>query len=97
MKKMDKEEFKKEAKKSLNEIFARIDELEAKRDKAKADSRAEYEEKVARLKSQKNDLQEKYDNLIKASDEKWEEAKQAFSSASDSFKEGFSKIASLLS
>ncbi|MDD2278337.1 MAG: hypothetical protein PHI03_12735 [Bacteroidales bacterium] len=92
---MDKENFKKAAKKSLNNLFAKIDELEAKKDKVKADSKAEYEEKLARLKSQKDNLQAKYNELIKASDEKWGEVKNAFSSAADSFKEGVSKISSL--
>jgi len=93
---MDKENFKKEAKKSLNDLFAKIDELEAKKDKVKADAKAEYEEKLSRLKLQKNHLQAKYDELINASEEKWDEVKSAFSSATDSFKDGFSKIASLL-
>lgn len=92
---MDKESFKKRAQKSLNDLFAKIDELEAKKDKVKADSKAEYEKQLSRLKLQKDNLQAKYNELIKASDEKLEEVKTAFSSAADSFKEGISKISSL--
>jgi chromosome segregation ATPase len=47
------------------------------------------------LETKKADLQSKYNDLINAKDEKWEEMKNAFSSAADSFKEGFSKISSL--
>jgi outer membrane murein-binding lipoprotein Lpp len=93
---MNKEDFKNKAKKSIDDIFAKIDELEAKKDKVKEDSKAEYEEKLNNLKTKRKELQAKYDALNNASDEKWEEVKSTFSSATDSFKEGFSKIASLI-
>jgi hypothetical protein len=92
---MDKEKFKNKAKDSIDEIFAKIDELEVKKDKAIGEAKIEYEEKLAELKSKKIELQAKYDKLVEASEENWEEVKVAFSSASESFKEGFSKIASL--
>lgn len=92
---MNKENFKKRAQKSLNDLFSMIDELEAKKDKVKADSKAEYDEKISMLKSQKDNLQAKYNELIKASDEKWGQVKNTFSDAADSFKEGLSKISSL--
>lgn len=93
---MNKEDFKKKAKKSIDDIFAKIDELEAKKDKVKGDAKAKYEEKLNKLKTKKKELQAKYDALVNASDEKWEEEKSTFSSATDSFKEGFSKIASMV-
>jgi hypothetical protein len=92
---MDKENFKNNAKKTIDEIFVKIDELEAKKDKALGHAKAEYEEKLSKLKLKKDELQIKYDKLVEASEEDWEEVKKAFSSASESFKDGFSKIASL--
>ncbi|MDA3892372.1 MAG: hypothetical protein PF517_11975 [Salinivirgaceae bacterium] len=92
---MNKENFKNKAKKSIDDIFAKIDALEAKNDKVKGDAKAEYEENLSNLKAKKKELQAKYDGLDSASDEKWEEVKSTFSSATDSFKEGFSKIATL--
>jgi hypothetical protein len=92
---MDKEKFKNKAKDSIDEIFAKIDELEVKKDKAIGEAKIEYEEKLAELKTKKIELQAKYDKLVEATEENWEEVKVAFSSASESFKEGFSKIASL--
>jgi hypothetical protein len=92
---MDKENFKNKAKQSIDDIFAKIDELEAKKDKAIGEAKIEYEKRILELKSKKVELQAKYNKLVNASDENWEEVKNAFSSASDSFKEGFSKIASL--
>jgi len=93
---MNKEEFKKQARISLDTIFATIDELEAKKDKVTRVAKAEYEEKLNNFKTEKKVLQAEYDGLVNASDEKWEQVKSTFSSATDSFKEGFTKIASLI-
>lgn len=93
---MDKADFKKKAKNSMDDIFAKIDTLDAKKDKVKEDVKAEYQEQLNNLKSDKKELQATYDELLNASDEKWEKVKGSFSSATDSFKEGLSKIGSLL-
>ncbi|MDD2584391.1 MAG: hypothetical protein WCR61_07860 [Bacteroidales bacterium] len=93
---MSKEHFKTKAKNSIDDIFAKIDALEAKKDKVKGDTKAEYEAKLNNLKIKKKELQAKYDALINSSEEKWEEVKSTFSSAKDSFKEAFSKISSLI-
>ena len=92
---MDKENFKNKAKQSIDDIFAKIDEFEAKKDKAVGIAKAEYEEKIAELMLKKTELAEKYEKLVNSTEDNWEEVKAAFSSASESFKEGFSKIASL--
>jgi len=92
---MDRETFKNNAKKSIDSIFAKIDELESKKDQAKSETKVEYEQMLQSLRSKKDRLIEQYDALANSSEGKWEEAKEAFSSASDSFKEGFSKISSL--
>ncbi len=92
---MEREDFKNKAKKSLDEIFAKIDELEAKKDKAFNEVKAEYEETISELKKKKDELLTKYNRLSNASEEDWEEIKNAFSSASVSFKDGVSKFISL--
>lgn len=92
---MDRESFKNKAKQSIDEIFAKIDELEAKKDKALEGAKAEIEERIIELKAKKDELTAKYNKLIDSSDENWEEVKSAFSSAAESFKEGFLKIGSL--
>ena len=73
-----------------------MDELEAKKNMVKGYAKAKHEEGINDMKTKKKELQAKYDNLSDASDEKWEEVKGTFSSASDSFKEGFSKITDLV-
>jgi outer membrane murein-binding lipoprotein Lpp len=94
---MEKEKFRKEAKQTIDQIFNRIGQLEAQKEKAQSDVRAKYDEKLAELNSKKKELQAKYEQLASSADDKWEETKGAFSDASASFKEGLSKIASLVS
>jgi hypothetical protein len=53
---MDREEFKIKAKKSLDESFAKIEELESKRDEAKANVKDKYDEELSKLKEKKDDL-----------------------------------------
>ncbi|MEA1874287.1 MAG: hypothetical protein U9N51_07670 [Bacteroidota bacterium] len=69
--------------------------MEAKADGMKADIKSEYLDKLSALKESRKDLQCKFDKLKNSTDEKWEETKNAFSSASDSFKEGFSDLFSM--
>ena len=92
---MDKEKFRIEAKQLIDNLVARIDELESKKENIKAGARKELEETLDTLKSKKELLKAKYDELTGSSEDKWEEAKEVFSSASESFKEGLGKIASL--
>ena len=92
---MNREKFKEKAKKKIDEIFAKIDDLEAKKDLAVGQTKIEYEKKIAELKLKKDELSAKYDKLVNATEENWEEVKTAFSDASKSFKNGFSSIFSI--
>ena len=101
---MDRNEFKENAKKNINELFAKIDEFFAKMDKlalkeekANFGAKGEYEELIADVKSSKDDLESKYQNLDDASDERWAEAAAAFNSSLKSFKEGFARLTSVFS
>lgn len=92
---MKKEDFKNEAKKSMDDIFAKNNALKAKKDKTKGDVKAEFKEELNSLNGKKKELQAKYEELVNASDENRGEVKIAFISANDSYKEGLSKIKSL--
>jgi len=92
---MDRTEFKNKAKASIDDIFAKIDEMEAKKNSISEDLKHEYEETLFSLRLKKAELQLKYDEMLNAKEEKWEEVKTVFSSASESFKEGFSRLATL--
>ena len=92
---MEREEFKQKAKQSIDDIFARIDQLEGKMDQAKADAKVKYKEEIKELKKKKADLQSKYDKLEDAVEDKWEEVKNAFTESAGSFKAGFSRLGKL--
>ena len=93
---MDRENFKEKAKKSIDDIFAKIDEYEAKSNQVKGDAKEKYNQRLADLKSRRTELQTRYERLQGASQDKWEEAKVAFNEASESFKDGFSRLAALV-
>jgi len=88
-------EFKQKAKQSIDDIFIKIDEFEAKKNIVKEEVKLKYNERIAELKSKKFDLQQKYACLTESADEKWEETKIVFASAIDSFKDGLKEIATL--
>lgn len=92
---MNKEEIKSELKGQLDKLFTKIDELEVKKDEATGEAKALYAEKLQDLKDTKEDLKTKYDSLLEASEEKWEEIKDSLSDSMESFKEGFSKLGNL--
>ncbi|MGM0408651.1 MAG: hypothetical protein ACQERU_11745 [Bacteroidota bacterium] len=47
------------------------------------------------MKSKRNEVKAKYDELTDATEDKWEESKSIFASASESFRKGFNKLKSL--
>lgn len=94
---MDRNTFKENAKKRIDEIFAGIETLEAKKDKAQAHVQSEYAEQIAALKARKKDLESKYQSALEASEDKWEASKSAFNESMDAFKDGFSKLSAVFS
>ncbi len=92
---MNKEEFKALANKTIDEVSAKINELKAKKESVQESAKSKYDEAIKMLEVKKAELEAKYEQLKNASEHKWVEVKEAFSSAADSFKEGASKIASL--
>ncbi len=92
---MDKNEFKEKAKRSIDDLFDKIEELDSKKEKASEKMKAEYNENIANIKVMRADLLEKYKALEHASAENWEEKKAVFNSSMESLKEGFSKLANI--
>jgi len=92
---MDKETYKAKAKKSIDDIFNKIDELEASKDQAQEGAKQKYTEKIEELKEKRNDLQLKYNELVNATEEKWETAKTKFSESADYFKKGFAELGNI--
>lgn len=86
---------KEKVKNQIDEMDDQIGILEAKAESSKAEYKVEIKEKIAGLKAKRNEVKARFDELANATDDKWEESKRIFSSASESFKEGFSKLKSL--
>jgi len=93
---MDKETFKHNAKKGIDEIFEAIDRVQERANVVGGEARDKFNERLEELREKRKDIQAKYDALGNTSEERWEEVRGAFSSALDSFKEGVKKITSLL-
>ena len=93
---MDRETFKQNAKNSIDEIFDAIERIQERANVVQGEAKVRFEQNLVELKAKMNDLQARYNKLDNASDEKWEEVKNAFSSASESFKDGFKKITSII-
>lgn len=93
---MNKEQYKEKAIKIIDEVSDQINELKAKKESLKEDVKIEYDENINNLETKRLDLKAKYLQLEKANEDKWEEAKEAFSSATHSFKEGLDKLKSIL-
>jgi hypothetical protein len=78
---MDRAEFEKEAQKTLKHLDEKVNELEIKRDDLKGVFKPLYEEKLIHLKGQAQDLQKKYDAVLKSNPENLEKVQETFSSA----------------
>jgi DNA-directed RNA polymerase alpha subunit len=89
---MNRNEFKEKAKKSIDNLFIKIDELERKKDQARDDAKGKYEKVIFELKSKRNELEARLQAASVASDEKWEEFKETFEDSMSSFREGFDKL-----
>ncbi len=92
---MNRNENREKAKKVIDDIFARIDQLERNKDKVSEESKESYQEIMNKLNARKNDLLKRFEDVQNASDDKLEEASKIFSDSAESFKEGFSKLSSL--
>ncbi|TVQ51370.1 MAG: hypothetical protein EA362_00445 [Saprospirales bacterium] len=93
---MNRQEFKEKAKKTLDDVFSRIEDLEKKSKSASQKARYEFNEEIAELKIQKAKLEKKYHELEDVGEEQWEKAKSIFKESSESFKKGFEKLGKLV-
>jgi len=94
---MERKTFQENAKNEIDKIFAKINELEAKKDLAKAETKERYNKKIAELKSKKDELQSKYNDLVNTTEENWKETKNSFSKSVDYFNNGFKELFTLFS
>ena len=89
---MDKEKLKAKASELIDEAASKIDTLNAKKEAAKARIESEYNEAIDKLKAKKTEIEAQIDKMDDAAEDEWEDIKNTFSDASDSFREGFQKL-----
>jgi hypothetical protein len=94
---MNKEELKANAKQQIDEVFTKLDEMEAKSGQVSAEMKQTYNEQLDKLRTKKKELDMKYAELQQASEDKVEELGQAFSESKNYFKEGYRKLNEALS
>lgn len=92
---MNREEYKALASQTIDQIASKLDEVKAQRAALSEQAQSTFDEVVAELERQKAELQLQRDQLQHATDDQLADVKKAFSSAGDSFKEGFSALAQL--
>ncbi len=89
---MNREEYRLKAKETIDEIFLRIDELEAKKDQADAETQGKINEQITALKAKRQELKDRYDELSRATEDSWEEVKKAFTTTAETFKSHLENI-----
>jgi hypothetical protein len=92
---MEREEFKEKAKQSIDDLFVKIEKLEAKMKLAKAEARVKYKDEIDELRQKKAEMQNVLDKVENAVEDKWEEVKAAFNESAPSFREGFARLAKI--
>lgn len=92
---MERNEYRENVKKTIDETFDQIEALKVKADNASEMVRQEYQEKIKELELLRNQMEAKLDELANTADSKWKEMKEILDSSLQSFKEGFKKLGKL--
>lgn len=93
---MEKDKFRDRIKKSIDELFASIDELDSRKEELKDKTKAKYHEVMAEIKQLEAVLEARHQRVQHADDRNWEEAKKAFKQSAASFREAFENLATYL-
>lgn len=83
---MNKQEFKANAKNTIDDLFAQYEKMETKVKEMKGEIRKETREKLNDLKQEKEELSTRFDRLKNSSEENWNTMKEAVSSGIEAFK-----------
>lgn len=92
---MNKADIKNKAKNTIDEAYAKISEMEGKRDQITGDLKSEFDDKIKLLKVKGEELKLKISSLEDEGEDKWDEIKDVLADSMDSFKEGFAKLGKL--
>lgn len=92
---MEKQNYKEKLKHQIDDLFAKVEELEAKKEKASSELKLKYNEKISEINKLKDDLKTTYKSVENSSEEDLNKKKELFNASIESFKEGFSKLAGI--
>ena len=93
---MEKDKFRDRIKKSIDELFASIDELDSRKDELKDRTREKYDEIMAEIKKLEAILESKSRKAREGQDPNWDEAKRAFKKSAVAFRDALDNLASFL-
>jgi hypothetical protein len=83
---MEKQEFKESAKKAVHEVSGKINMLKLKMEAASDDMKKELVTQLVNLEEKKETLSSKYNELMAAAEDQWDDAKESFKTHSESLK-----------
>jgi uncharacterized coiled-coil DUF342 family protein len=83
--------YQEKAEAQLREWNAKIKQLVAEAEEAKADTKIEMLERVEELRAKRDTAQERLDELREASEEKWQEIRDKLETAKDELGEGIER------
>jgi len=86
---------KEKIKLQIHEIDEQLIVWEKKISTANSEAIAEYKKDLIVLKTKRDEIKEKFNELAEATEDKWKETQNFFASASITFKEEFAKFKSL--
>ena len=81
---MEKEKIRDRIKKSIDDLFASINELDSKKDELKDNVKTKYNEIMAQIKQLEASLEAKNRRIHSADDQNWEDVKNAFKKSAES-------------
>lgn len=87
-----KEEFQKKMEVELQDLSKRFDELKKKADSSKGDALTALEARLADLKSQQKDVEQKLNELKSSTARAWEETKTKVEQAVDTLKKAYEAV-----
>ena len=93
---MEKDKYRERIKRSIDELFATIDDLDSKRGDVLEKAKLKYNEIMAQIKQLEASLEKKSRQAREGEEPGWEEAKKAFRNSALSFREAMENLISFI-
>ncbi|HZH73299.1 MAG TPA: hypothetical protein VFD91_12455 [Mariniphaga sp.] len=93
---MEKDKIRDRIKKSIDDLFAAIDDLDSRKDEVKGKSKEKFQEILAEIKRLESILENKSRQAREGDDPSWEEAKRSFKQSAHSFREALENLIAFL-